>query len=184
MITRITNIRITALLGIILFLTPIAFGQPGGDRKAAKQDREEKIEQLKIAFITKELNLTTDEAEKFWPAYYAMDDALKAEKKLRNRKSAALKKNYESMTDAEVKKDSEAILDSEIKEVTLKKEHMEKVAAVIGYKKTVKLLSLERRFKRELLKKLQERKDELKQQPKNPRPGGGPMRNDPRPGGR
>jgi hypothetical protein len=29
----------------------------------------EKIEQLKIAFITKHLKLTTDEAQKFWPVY-------------------------------------------------------------------------------------------------------------------
>ena len=29
----------------------------------------EKIEQLKIAFITKHLKLTTEEAQKFWPVY-------------------------------------------------------------------------------------------------------------------
>lgn len=29
----------------------------------------EKIEALKVAFITKELNLTSDEAHKFWPVY-------------------------------------------------------------------------------------------------------------------
>jgi hypothetical protein len=184
MITSITNIRITALLGLVLFLTPVVYGQPGGDKRAIKQEREEKIEQLKIAFITKELDLTSTEAEKFWPAYNAMSAALKNEKKNRNKKSAALKQNYETMTDAEVKRDSEAILDSEIKEVTLKKEHMAKVAAIIGYKKTVKLLNVEQRFKRELLQKLKERKEELRQQPQNTRPGGGPMPSDLRPGQR
>ena len=37
---------------------------------------EEKIKALKIAFITEELNLTSNEAEKFWPVYNKYDEIL------------------------------------------------------------------------------------------------------------
>lgn len=35
------------------------------------------VQGLKIAYITKELNLTSDEAQKFWPVYYTYFDELK-----------------------------------------------------------------------------------------------------------
>ena len=33
------------------------------------QERYEQIEAIKVAFITKKLDLTTEEAQKFWPVY-------------------------------------------------------------------------------------------------------------------
>ncbi|SDG76208.1 hypothetical protein [Psychroflexus sediminis] len=35
----------------------------------AQDAKDDKIEQLKIAFFTKELNLTASEAKRFWPVY-------------------------------------------------------------------------------------------------------------------
>ena len=122
-----------------------------------KQTKKDKVEQLKIAFITKELDLSTEEAEKFWPVYNDMSDALKAEKKSRRAKSKELKNNFDTLSEDEIEKKAIAILDSEIAEATSKKEYTEKIAKIIGYKKAVKLLSVERRFKRELLNKLNER---------------------------
>ncbi len=55
--------------------------------------RGEKIRALKIAFITQKLNLTADEAQKFWPIYNQYDqdvrgvdrtDVIPAEEKLLN----------------------------------------------------------------------------------------------------
>ncbi len=36
---------------------------------SAQPQRGEKIEAIKVAYITKELSLTSSEAEKFWPVY-------------------------------------------------------------------------------------------------------------------
>jgi Skp family chaperone for outer membrane proteins len=35
----------------------------------AQPPRAEKLEAIKVAYITKELSLTSDEAQKFWPVY-------------------------------------------------------------------------------------------------------------------
>lgn len=144
----------------ILSLAICLFSFYGISQKPAEAQptKKDKIEQLKIAFITKELDLTTEEAEKFWPAYNEMTTAIKKEKKSRRQKSNELKTNFETLSDADIQKKATEILDSEIAEAKLKKEHTEKIAKIIGYKKAVKLLNVEQRFKKELLNKLNERK--------------------------
>lgn len=149
------NISLKHLLFIgLIALQSVAFAQP--NRKPNLESKKEKIEQLKIAFITSELELTTEQAEKFWPVYNEMSDKLKDERKVRKDKNTELKDGLETLSEADIKKKTNEILDSEIKEAELKKEYTEKIAGIIGYKKATKLLSLEQRFKRELLNKLNE----------------------------
>lgn len=130
-----------------------------------EDEREDKIERLKIAYITRELNLTSDEAQKFWPIYN------EAEAKLRELRKANRKLNEEAeeagdkLTDEEAKKKIAAVLENENKEAEIKKEYSEKIAKVIGYKRALKLLSLEQKFRRELLETLRDR-----QGPPPPRP--------------
>ena len=40
----------------------------------SQENKKEKIKALKIAYITKDLNLSSSEAEKFWPVYNAFDE--------------------------------------------------------------------------------------------------------------
>ncbi|MDG1333117.1 MAG: hypothetical protein P8P74_12360 [Crocinitomicaceae bacterium] len=142
-----------------------------------RQTKQDKIEQLKIAYITKELDLSTEEAEKFWPVYNDMNDALKEEKKTRRTKSQELKKNFETLTEKEIEEKTIAILDSEIAEAKLKKDHTEKIAKVIGYKKMVQLLRVEKQFKKELLNRLNEGQRQGPRQGQGGRRGqGGPNR--------
>lgn len=133
-------------------------------------DRKEKVEQLKIAFFTKELNLSTSEAEKFWPVYHEFDAKLREEKKKQREIGEKMKEGHADLSDAELKKNMTAIFDSEIREAEIKKAYTEKIAAVIGYKKTAKLLSLERRFRQELVQRLHDHPAP----PHKRGPGGGP----------
>lgn len=136
-------------------------------------DRKEKVEQLKIAFFTKELNLTTSEAEKFWPIYHEFDGKLKDEKKKQRDIGEKMKEGQADLSDAEIKKNMTSIFDSEIREAEIKKAYTEKIATVIGYKKTAKLLSLERRFRQELVQRLHDHPAP----PHKRGPGGGPNPN-------
>lgn len=139
-----------------LLIGILAFAQEDDDVPASKKER---IEQLKIAFITKELDLSSDQAEKFWPVYNEMADKMKVERKNRKKLSEELKNGFETLTDAEIEKKTLSVLDSDVKEAELKKEYTKKIAAIIGYKKATKLLSLEQQFKRELLNKINERQN-------------------------
>ncbi|MCH2230850.1 MAG: hypothetical protein MK105_10940 [Crocinitomicaceae bacterium] len=142
----------TALLLIALLFAGISFSQERG----ARQQKKEKIEQLKIAFFSTELDLPEEEAIVFWPIYNDMQTAIRQEKRIQKKNTYELKNNSITLSDTEIKTKTNAIFDSQTKEVEIKKFHINKIAGVIGYKKAVKLLSLEQRFKRELLNKLNE----------------------------
>lgn len=118
--------------------------------------KRERVKQLKIAYFTEQLDLSTEQAEKFWPIYNEMTEKIKTKKKEARIAAESLKNDAGTLTDDEFKTKAQTALDATIEEAKLKKEYHEKIAAVIGYKKAAKLLSLEAQFKRELLKRLAE----------------------------
>jgi hypothetical protein len=148
-----------------LFLVPVAMAQPGGNERPNKQT----IPELKIAFISKELNLTPELAQRFWPVYNEMEDKIKVEKKKQRRITKDLKENNDSYSETEFQKKSLEYMEGGIRESQLRKDYHIKIAGVIGYKKATKLLSLEQRFKRELLNRMNQGKP---QGGRNGRPGG------------
>lgn len=155
-INQAVKSRILAIL--IVILSPSVFFAQG---------KAEKVEQLKIAYFTKELNLTTQEAEKFWPVYNEMEKKIKALRKDRRKTFKELEDNGDSLSVDVVKKHTNSIFDSEIAEVNTKKEYYAKIGVIIGYKKATKVYKVERDFKRELLMRL---KEERGQTPKPSRP--------------
>src|SRR4051812_6767456 len=67
------------IVTIILALLSVGIFAQGGRFR----EKKEQLKAVKVAFITEQLSLTSDEAEKFWPIYNAFDDkqfALRKEK--------------------------------------------------------------------------------------------------------
>ena len=60
----------------VLTLGPIVQAQGGSGNV-----RQEQIESFKIAFFTSRLDLTTEEAQVFWPVFNAYSDVLEAVRK-------------------------------------------------------------------------------------------------------
>lgn len=143
------------LLLTFILLISVAKAQPGkGPRMKEKQ---EDIESMKIAFITKKLSLTSEEAQVFWPIYNQYSDKLQEIRKKRRQDFKAAKENFDEMTDKEV----EQAVDNEIvfrqKELDIQKEYHTKFKAVLPIKKVAKLYGAEEQFKRVLLDKLKDR---------------------------
>ena len=115
-----------------------------------KDKKRERIEVQKIAFITKQLDLTPEEAQKFWPVYNQFSDARKQlyEQHKENRK------DIDNLSDSEIEKliDNHIILDQ--KELDLKKKYHAEFKKVLSNKKIAKLYHAEMMFKAELLKRL------------------------------
>ncbi len=118
---------------------------------AQSPGKKEKLEALRIAFITKELNLTSAEAQTFWPVYNEYQDKTEAARK-------AFRQQYKKNVDinALTEKEADSYIAAEIelkqREASLFKEYMEKIKKVVGAKKTAKLRKAEEEFKQELLK--------------------------------
>ena len=61
--------KILSLLISFVFITGLAKAQVGPPPMDPGMQRAQNIEALKVAFISRELNLTPYEAERFWPLY-------------------------------------------------------------------------------------------------------------------
>jgi Spy/CpxP family protein refolding chaperone len=62
--------NIKTILPVLLFFVSFTFFAQGERMK----EKKEQIKALKVAFFTTELDLTTSEAERFWPVYNTYDD--------------------------------------------------------------------------------------------------------------
>ena len=124
----------------------------------AAQPRKEKIETYKIAFITQKLNLTTQEAQQFWPIYNEYADKLETNRK--TYRQTAKKANVEIMTDKEAEEFLNAEYNLKQKELELYKEYYGKFKKVLPIKKVALLKQAEEEFKRELIKNIRERKQD------------------------
>ncbi|MBL7897960.1 MAG: hypothetical protein JNJ99_05460 [Crocinitomicaceae bacterium] len=141
--------KITFLM--IAFLSAAGtFAQP---KDNPKQNKEEYIRTQKIAFISTELALTPEEAEKFWPVYNEYDAALE---KVREERKGYMKelKTINDLTGERAYELTEGILETDIKEATIRKEYLAKFAEVLDDKKAAKVFFAEEKFKRELLKEI------------------------------
>jgi len=121
---------------------------------AQNSDKKEKIESFKVAFITQKLNLTTKEAQQFWPIYNEYLDKMETLKNARKKELRSSSISIENYTDKEL----ESMLDNEFlskeKEVELSKEYFNKFKTSIPLKKVILLYKAEDEFKRELLRQI------------------------------
>jgi predicted nuclease with TOPRIM domain len=143
-----------ACITLAMTLSTAVFGQKNKENRKAHR---EKIQAMKVGYITEKLDLTTKEAQDFWPTYNEfdakMDETRKSMRKMR--KSGA---SIDEMTDAEVEKMISNFDNMRQKELDIHNEYHQKFKAILPIKKVAKLYKAEQGFKRELLKKLKVKK--------------------------
>lgn len=127
---------------------------------------EEKIKALKIAFLTSRLELTTTEAQAFWPLYNEYQNKTMELHKSKMNIGKALKSKFDQLTDAEMNKLMDEYIALKQKETAIEVEYLEKFRKVLPVKKIAMLLKAERDFKAEVLKEYKNRA------PDGPPPGG------------
>lgn len=116
-------------------------------------DKKEQIKALKVAFITNELSLTSDEATKFWPIFNSFE--AKQQEIRGTRTKSLLKKmsdeDLESMSD----KDASALLtqleNTEEDLFTNRKKMVMSLKGILSPKKLLKLKRAEDNFSKKLL---------------------------------
>lgn len=112
-----------------------------------------KVEALRVAFITKRLELSSAESEKFWPVYNEYTDKMQAIKKnLRQ----SYKRRTEPLTDQEADELYKLDLQSHQAEAEVYRQYSEKLKAIIGVKKMVRLRLAEEEFRKELIRTIKE----------------------------
>jgi hypothetical protein len=122
----------------------------------------EKVKALKTAFITDRLDLSSDEAEKFWPVYNQYEKELhqlQVVERMTILDQIAEKGGVSKMTEKESADLLQKILDLNEKINLKEKNKYLALKKVISSQKILKLIKVEESFKRELFKLLQEQRN-------------------------
>ena len=126
--------------------------------KGFAQSEKDKLEVLRVSFISKEIELTINESEKFWPVYNEYNDKVKAVK--RNLRQS-YKRKKEPLSDADAEELHILEIQSRQAELDLYKQYSEKIKLIIGVKKLVKLRLAEEEFKRQIINTIKEKNEPL-----------------------
>lgn len=111
--------------------------------------RFQAIENEKIAFITRELNLSRSEAQQFFPIYNEYSKEMWSIKKAKNGNSSP-KNSFRG--------GSRDVIAYDAKEVDVKKSYREKFSKIIGASRSSQFFQVEQEFREYLIKSLNSRK--------------------------
>ena len=131
---------------MILFLVATAYAG-FAQREDNEQPDGSRLEALKIAYLTKKLNLTPDEAQRFWPIYNKYAGEIR-EAKISQRKNKAPE------------------LDTEEKVLSIRKKYNSEFSSVLSADKVNTFFRSEKDFGNYVQKELSERR-QLRQQLKS-----------------
>jgi len=140
------------LLLIILIIAGAnsGFAQP-------QKDRFERIHAAKVSYITDRLNLSSDQAARFWPVYNQYEDAIRS-----------LRKSYfdkygqgqgKNLSEAESRKYIDDNLNFQEAQLNLKRKYKDEFLKVLTPQQLAQLYQAERDFKGLLLQQLKEKNE-------------------------
>jgi Spy/CpxP family protein refolding chaperone len=145
---------------ITLFITSLtSFAQDGPLRERFKQKKEQ-VKSLKVAFITNELDLTPDEAAKFWPLYNAFEDK---QQEIRKQKMKAFMdrkddNSFDKLSEKEAATMLSQMESTEEELYQLKKKFIANLKGVLPATKILKLKKAEEEFSKKLLQQYRDKK--------------------------
>lgn len=114
-----------------------------------------KMKAERVSFLTDKLQLTVEEAEKFWPVY---NEYLSKREEMMFGKRERMTRNFDpsQLSDEEMNKMLDDILDQEIKLAQLKKDYFIKLKEVLPVRKVLKLQRVEQEFMNHMLNQIRD----------------------------
>lgn len=144
--------KLTFILFLITCVSLVSSAQD--DLSVNTEKRRQFFKELrdyKHNYLAKELSLSKDQQQKFFPVYDEMEDnvaEMNEETRLLEKK---VSDNMEDATDLELDKATEALYELKIKEGETEKDYAEKFKSILSKKQLFQLKNAERNFNRELL---------------------------------
>jgi len=146
------------ILGLYLISGWVAMGQDPVETDPIPQDPhvQEKIKNLRIAYISDKLGLTPDQAEKFWPVYREFSDQRRG---IRQEMIEARKQIKTDNPDPAKQEELVKLgLTLKQRELDLEKTYSERLLRVISAQQILNLRKAEGDFQRIILEQVQQRR--------------------------
>jgi Spy/CpxP family protein refolding chaperone len=140
-----------------------------------RKDREEQIEKfrsMKIAFYTERLELTTEEAEKFWPLYNEYEKNRHEISRHRHPRPRDMEEHIANLSDQEALQEIDEMMEARKKEVKLAADFLKDMKAVLPPKKILRFYITEVQFREYMLRRIRdEHRGHGGEKGENPPPG-------------
>jgi len=120
--------------------------------------RLERVKAQKVAYITQQLDLSAEVAQRFWPIYNEREK--RKDQKIRSGREK--RKDLDSMTEAEAGDLLNQQLDEKEKQLQIDRAYIQELKTVLSNIQIVKLWKAEKSFKKEVLKKFNKRKNKAR----------------------
>jgi Spy/CpxP family protein refolding chaperone len=140
----------SALFLIGLLLSTGAWAQRANPKKNKPAPDNERIEAVRVAFITERLELSPAQSQTFWPVY----NAYVAENKTIRQELRALASRGLNLNDDELKRELEKRFDLQEKQLALQRRYHREFLKVITPRQVAELYKGEEQFKALLLRRL------------------------------
>jgi hypothetical protein len=145
----------TSVMNIYHYLLPIAFLAISSPLSAQEtEEKNDKIQALKVAFLTERIDLTSKEAQVFWPIYNEYQDKKDKISAQRRTTREYYKQNALTISDKEATDILNKFVSIEQQDINLFVEYNEKFKQVLPAKKVMQLYIAENQFKAWLISKL------------------------------
>lgn len=145
---KLQNILLSFIVAMLLAVPGYAQDKPNIDRKEWFKE----LRQYKHKFLAKELELTKEQEEKFFPMYDEMDDAVWKVNREARGLERKIDKTQGKVSDLEYEKAAEAMYEAKGKEAAVEKQYFAKFKTVLSPKQLFKLKQAERKFMDKLMK--------------------------------
>ena len=119
-----------------------------------------RYEALKVSYISRQLELTSGEAQEFWPVYNAFEKDLKALKQSREQQLEQGRVRYTELSDKEVEEMLLQLMSLERRELEIRQSYLDSFKEVIPVKKVGQLYHMEGQFRKWMVEQMQERAGE------------------------
>jgi Skp family chaperone for outer membrane proteins len=158
------------LLALLLSaMTVVVCAQPHHGPPRLSPERMQEIRAQKSAYITARINLTPEEAQRFWPVYNKYDEESEALRRELRDMDRALREKGAAVTEAE----AAALLEKEVanrqKEVDLLRKFHADSRKLIGTVRTMELGRAERDFHRDVLRRMRDERGQGQRTPPHPK---------------
>lgn len=132
---------------ILMFSTSLVVGQNSNPKhKGDRKEMMERIKAKKVAFLTTKMDLTPNEAAKFWPVYNGYEKQLDEIKSSYNKH-----RDFKNLSDAEIEKHIRNDFEKRQKFLEINMEAFEDYKEILPMQKIAKLRHYEREFTKEVL---------------------------------
>jgi hypothetical protein len=138
----------TVIVLMVLLIFPVV-------KSTAQNSNLEKLNAFKIGFFTKRLDLTSAEAEKFWPVYNEYQDQ---RNKLQLEKALIIRnfnRNESSLNDSQLTEMGDKLIGLITQESSLEVEFHKRLKEIFPPAKVIRFYQVENQYKAQLLNELQ-----------------------------